>query len=56
MLISPGATPQVDLYLFVEFLALVEVAVFVGRIVEKPKGDGDSQSMLSKMVLPQLSL
>jgi sec-independent protein translocase protein TatC len=37
MLISPGATPIGDLYLFVALLALVEVAVFVGKIFEKRK-------------------
>ena len=38
MLISPGATPIGDLYLFVALLALVEIAVFVGKLYEKKKG------------------
>lgn len=52
MLISPGATPIGDLYLFVALLALVEASVFVGKIFEKKKGDGDSQAMLSKWLSP----
>jgi sec-independent protein translocase protein TatC len=48
MLISPGATPIGDLYLFLALLALVEVSVFVGKIYEKKLGNGNSQSMLSK--------
>ena len=37
MLISPGATPIGDLYLFVALLALVEISIFVGKIFEKKK-------------------
>jgi len=48
MVISPGATPIGDLYLFVALLALVEVSVFVGKIFEKKRGDANSQSQLSK--------
>ena len=40
MLISPGATPIGDLYLFLALLALVEVSVFVGKIYEKKLGNG----------------
>jgi sec-independent protein translocase protein TatC len=35
MLISPGATPIGDLYLFVALAALVEVSVFAGKIIER---------------------
>ena len=42
MLISPGATPIGDLYLFVALLGLVEVAVFVGKLYEKKKGEPSS--------------
>jgi sec-independent protein translocase protein TatC len=38
MLISPGATPIGDLYLFVALVALVEIAVFAGKIFERKKG------------------
>jgi sec-independent protein translocase protein TatC len=52
MLISPGATPIGDLYLFVALLALVEVSVFVGKIFEKNSKNADSQSQLSKWFSP----
>jgi Sec-independent protein secretion pathway component TatC len=52
MLISPGATPIGDLYLFLALLALVEVSVFVGKRYEKKIGDGDPQSLLSKWLTP----
>jgi sec-independent protein translocase protein TatC len=48
MVISPGATPIGDLYLFVALLALVEVSILVGKIFEKGRGDVNSQSLLSK--------
>jgi len=48
MLISPGATPIGDLYLFLALLALVEVSVFVGKIYERKLGNGNPQAMLSK--------
>jgi sec-independent protein translocase protein TatC len=48
MLISPGATPIGDLYLFLALLALVEVSLFVGKRYEKKSGSGNSQSLLSK--------
>jgi sec-independent protein translocase protein TatC len=48
MLISPGATPIGDLYLFLALLALVEVSLFVGKRYENKLGNGNSQSMLSK--------
>jgi sec-independent protein translocase protein TatC len=37
MLISPGATPIGDLYLFLALAVLVEISVFVGKIYEKKK-------------------
>jgi sec-independent protein translocase protein TatC len=48
MLISPGATPIGDLYLFLALLSLIEVSLFAGKILEKKRGDADSQSLLSK--------
>jgi sec-independent protein translocase protein TatC len=48
MLISPGATPIGDLYLFIALLALVEVSVFVGKRYERKLGNGDAQSLLIK--------
>jgi sec-independent protein translocase protein TatC len=48
MLISPGATPIGDLYLFIALLVLVEVSVFVGKRYEHKLGNGDAQSLLSK--------
>ncbi len=53
MVISPGATPIGDLYLFVALLALVEVSVFVGRIFEKRRGDSNAQPLLSQWFTPQ---
>jgi len=52
MLISPGATPLGDLYLFVALLLLVEVAVFAGKRFERKSGTANSQSMLSKWFTP----
>jgi sec-independent protein translocase protein TatC len=37
MVISPGATPIGNLYLFMELLALVEISIFVGKIFEKKR-------------------
>jgi sec-independent protein translocase protein TatC len=48
MLISPGATPIGDLYLFLALLALIEVSLFVGKRFENRQGNVNSQSMLSK--------
>ena len=48
MLISPGATPLGDLYLFIALLLLVELAVFAGKRFEHKSGTANSQSMLSK--------
>jgi sec-independent protein translocase protein TatC len=48
MLISPGATPLGDLYLFVALLLLVEVSLFVGKRYENKLGNANSQSLLSK--------
>ena len=48
MLISPGATPIGDLYLFVALLALIEISIFVGKIFEKRIDNGNAQSLLSK--------
>ncbi len=48
MLISPGATPIGDLYLFLALLSLVEISIFAGKIFEKRIGKGNSQSLLSK--------
>jgi sec-independent protein translocase protein TatC len=48
MLISPGATPIGDLYLFLALLVLVEVSLFVGKMFENKSGKTNSQSLLSK--------
>ena len=48
MLISPGATPIGDLYLFLALLALIEVSFFVGKRFENRQGSANSQSLLSK--------
>jgi sec-independent protein translocase protein TatC len=52
MLISPGATPSGDLYLFVALVALVEVSVFVGKRYEHKMGTVNAQSALSKWFTP----
>jgi sec-independent protein translocase protein TatC len=52
MLISPGATPQGDLYLFLAMLALVEASLLIGRRYEKKTGTVDSQSLLSQFLSP----
>ncbi|HLN89472.1 MAG TPA: twin-arginine translocase subunit TatC, partial [Candidatus Binatia bacterium] len=52
MLISPGATPLGDLYLFVALIALVEVSVFIGKRYEHKNKTADSQSLLSKWISP----
>jgi sec-independent protein translocase protein TatC len=52
MLISPGATPLGDLYLFIALLLLVELSVFTGKRYEKKSGTTNSQSMLSKWFAP----
>jgi Sec-independent protein secretion pathway component TatC len=52
MLISPGATPLGDLYLFIALVALVEVSVFVGKRYEHKLGTGNQQSLLSKWFSP----
>ncbi len=52
MLISPGATPLGDLYLFVALILLVELSVFAGKRYERKLGTADSQSLLSKWFSP----
>ncbi len=53
LLISPGATPQGDLYLFLMLVVLVEGSFLVGRRYEKQlKTTSDSQSLLSKWFSP----
>ena len=48
MLISPGATPTGDLYLFLALVLLVELSVLAGKSFEHKLGTANSQSMLSK--------
>jgi Sec-independent protein secretion pathway component TatC len=55
MLISPGATPIGDLYLFLALLMLIEVSVFVGKRYEHKSGTGDAQSLISKWFSPTKS-
>ena len=52
MLISPGATPTSDLYLFIALVVLVEVAVFAGKRVKHKAGTANAQSVLSKWFAP----
>jgi sec-independent protein translocase protein TatC len=55
MLISPGATPLGDLYLFIALLLLVELSVFAGKRFERKYSTANSQSMLSKWFTPMQS-
>jgi sec-independent protein translocase protein TatC len=55
MIISPGATPIGDLYLFIALLLLVEVSVYVGKLYEPKGGAANSQSLLSKWFSPTKS-
>jgi sec-independent protein translocase protein TatC len=48
LLISPGATPIGDLYLFIALATLVEISFFVGKRFEVRQGTANSQSALSK--------
>ena len=48
MLISQGATPIGDLYLFLALLVLIEASVFVGKRYEHKMGTANAQSALSK--------
>ena len=48
MLISPGATPLGDLYLFVALAVLVELSIFAGKRFEHKMGTVNNQSMLSQ--------
>jgi sec-independent protein translocase protein TatC len=52
LLISPGATPLGDLYLFLSLAALVEVSIFMGKRFEHKSGTANSQSALSKWLAP----
>ncbi len=52
LMISPGATPIGDLYLFLALLALIEVSIFVGKIFENRQANTNSQSLLSKWFNP----
>ena len=52
MLISPGATPLGDLYLFVALLLLVELSVFTGKYYERKLSKGKSQSNLTQWFAP----
>ena len=52
MLISPGATPLGDLYLFVALILLVELSVFAGSRYEHKLGTSNAQSLLSKWFSP----
>jgi sec-independent protein translocase protein TatC len=52
MLISPGATPQGDLYLFVALVLLVEISIFAGKRYEHKSGTTNTQPMISKWFSP----
>lgn len=55
MLISPGATPQGDLYLFIALVLLVELSVFAGKRFENNSGTANAQPLLSKWFSPTQS-
>ena len=46
MLISPGATPQGDLYLFLALVLLVEVSLLIGRRFESKTGPTNTPAIL----------
>ena len=52
MLVSPGATPIGDLYLFLALVVLVEISIFAGKRLEHRSGRTSDQSMLSKWLTP----
>lgn len=54
LLISPGATPQGDLYIFSILVGLIEGSFFIGKMFERkvPVGTPESQSLLSKWFSP----
>ena len=52
MLISPGATPTGDLYLFLALAVLVELSIFAGKRFERKAGTTNNQSMLSQFFAP----
>ncbi len=54
LFISPGATPQGDLYLFIILALLMEGSFFIAKRFEKktPPGAPESQSLLSKWMSP----
>jgi sec-independent protein translocase protein TatC len=52
MIISPGATPLGNLYLFLALFFLVELSVFVGKRYENKLAQGNAQSLLSKWLSP----
>ncbi len=53
MLISPGATPQGDLYLFVALSLLFEVSIFIAKRYEHITTSTGSQPTLLKFFSPQ---
>ncbi len=55
LLVSPGATPIGDLYLFIALVVLVELSIFAGKVLESKSGTTDSQSMLSNWLAPPMS-
>jgi sec-independent protein translocase protein TatC len=52
LLISPGATPQGDLYLFLALAVLIEISLQIGKAFERKTGTSGAQSMLSKFLSP----
>jgi sec-independent protein translocase protein TatC len=46
MLISPGATPAGDLYLFIALMILFESSIFIGKAVERSKGQSSQASFI----------
>jgi Sec-independent protein secretion pathway component TatC len=48
MLISPGATPIGDLYLFLALASLVEISIFVGKRFERGKPPSTGMTTLTQ--------
>jgi sec-independent protein translocase protein TatC len=52
MLISPGATPLGDLYLFIALAVLVEGSILIGKTVEYRKGTSSQPSYIQMKLFP----
>lgn len=52
LLISPGATPLGDLYVFLALVTLIEISILAGKSFERKSGTAGGQSALSKWLAP----